>query len=60
MGGVETASWTYPQHRQVLYAPYQSRSMIIEPRQRGHERGRALFIDGYPPWTRVGPSRLRG
>jgi hypothetical protein len=39
------ASWTYPQHRHVLYAPYQSLSIIIEPRQRGHVRGSTLFIE---------------
>jgi hypothetical protein len=40
------ASCTYPQQRQVLYAPYQSRSMIMEPRQRGHVRGSVVFMKG--------------
>jgi len=44
MGGALTASWTYPQQRQVLYAPYQSFSMIIDPRQRGQVRGSETFI----------------
>lgn len=44
MGGAETASCTYPQQRHVLYAPYQSRSMIMEPRQRGQVRGRVVFM----------------
>lgn len=48
IGGAVTASWTYPQQRQVPYAPYQSRSMIIDPRQRGHERGRLVFMERCP------------
>ena len=44
VGGVETASRTYPQKRQVLYSPYQSCSGIIEPRQRGQTRGKAILV----------------
>ena len=30
--------------------------MIIEPRQRGHVRGRGLFMEGSPSRARTGPS----
>jgi hypothetical protein len=48
MGGAVTASWTYPQQRQVPYAPYQSFSMIMEPRQRGQVRGSDVFMQDVP------------
>jgi hypothetical protein len=48
MGGAVTASCTYPQQRQVPYAPYQSRSMIMEPRQRGQVRGSDVFMQAGP------------
>src|SRR5262249_50418829 len=41
IAGEETASLTKPQQIQVLYEPYQSRSIIIDPPQRGQVRGRA-------------------
>jgi hypothetical protein len=47
MAGDETASRTNPQQMHVLYDPYQSRSMIIDPLHLGQTRGSVACISFY-------------
>jgi hypothetical protein len=42
MAGELSHSCTYPQAMQLLYAPYQSRSVIMLPWQRGQLLGGAI------------------
>jgi hypothetical protein len=45
---------------QLLYAPYQSRSVIIDPRQRGQLRGAAASIEVAPEWYSVNAGLVAG